>query len=134
MVSLTLCGLLASVHPFFAVTCLSLRLLYPPLFDSASAEEKDLIDLRRLGRMTWAYLLCAAAIPLLAVMALVAVGSRNSLVLGVLSGAGLAGLGLAFWLTRVIHTDLDALAYAVNSSRRRGLESSSELLVGLPNA
>src|SRR5262249_56412510 len=79
MASLALCGLVAVSYPFFGVTFLSVRAVYPALFRLAAADTKDLKPLGRLDRRTRAYLLLAAAVPMLALTALVVIGSRNRL-------------------------------------------------------
>ena len=54
---------------------------------------QDQADLARLGWQTWGYLLVAASVPLLAILLLVLIHSESRFALGVLSTAGLAGLG-----------------------------------------
>jgi serine/threonine protein kinase len=111
--SLTLCGLIAAVYPFFGITFLCVRAIYPALVRRTTADSEDLTTLWRLSRQTGIYLLLAAAVPMLAVTALAVIGSQNRLALGVLSAGGLVGFGLAFWVTRIIQADLQALAYAL---------------------
>jgi hypothetical protein len=111
--SLTVCGLIAAVYPFFGVTFLAVRALYPRLIRSTATGPEDVHGLYRLSRGAVWYLLLAAVIPMLAVMALVLIGSENRFALGALSAAGLAGFGLVFWLHRTIQADLQALVYAV---------------------
>lgn len=127
MASLALCGLVAVSYPFFAVAFLSVRALYPALLRSGSLTAADGADLIRLGRHTGPYLLVAASVPLLAVMLLVLIRSESRFALGVLSTAGLAGLGVAVWLARTLQADLAALARTVDfgagaSGRARLLE------------
>ncbi len=113
MVSLVLNGLIAAAYPFFGVTFVAVRVLVPALLDPAAAPARDLASLARLSRLTWLYLLLAAAVPMLAMLALAVLGSANRLALAGLSAAGLAGFGLAFGLFRAIQDDLATLATVV---------------------
>jgi hypothetical protein len=120
LASLALCGLIAAAYPFFAVTFLALSAWCPALVRPESVSARDLSLLRRLHQLTWFYLLLAAAVPLLGVAALAFIGSQNQLAMGVLSAGGLVGFGLAFWLCRVIHRDLEALVQALHPAREYG--------------
>lgn len=115
-VSLTLCGLIAVVYPFFGITWLSVRVYYPFLIQPAVTGSEDLSDLTRLTRRTWFYLLLAASVPMLAVTALIWAGSQNQFALEVLSGAGLVGFGLVFLLARKIQSDVATLTQALQPS------------------
>jgi serine/threonine protein kinase len=108
--SLVLCGLIAAAYPFFAVTFLSVRALYPHLLRSA-IEDQTHADLERLSRLTWFYLLLAASVPMVAMTALVVVGVSHSPFLVILGISGLAGFALAFVLARAIQADLAALNF-----------------------
>jgi serine/threonine protein kinase len=112
MASLALCGLIAAVYPFFGVTFLAVRVLYPALVRIPAGAD-ELAALERLGRRTWLYLLLAASVPMLAVAALVFMGSQNRLALGVLSATSVVGFGLVFLAARALQADLAALAAAV---------------------
>jgi serine/threonine protein kinase len=108
--SLVLCGLMAAAYPFFAVTFLAVRVLYPAFVRPGTTSEQDVPPLIALSRTMGVYLWLAASVPMLAVVALVLTGSSNRLALGVLSISGLAGFAVSFWLARLINEDLTALA------------------------
>jgi serine/threonine protein kinase len=110
--SLALCGLIVAVYPFFCVTVLSVRALFPAL----ARTEGDPSGFLGLNRLMGFYLLLAAAVPMLAVVLLVVIGSHNRFALGVMGAAGLAGFGLAFALYRILLNDLQALSYALRSA------------------
>lgn len=116
LASMALCGLIAAAYPFFGVTFLSLRTFYPALIQSGPVGSDDLAGLGRLSRWTWLYLLLATSVPLLAMTLLVLIQSHNQLALIVLGAAGLGGVGLAYWLARMIQRDLAALAHVVRPS------------------
>jgi hypothetical protein len=124
LASLTLCGLIAAVYPFFGITWLVVQVLYPALLRPGGEGPEELNSLGRLNRLRGVYLLLSAAVPLLAVTALVLIGSQNRFALGVLSAGGLAGCGLAFWSARTILADLQALAYAVHPSGEHSFAES----------
>jgi hypothetical protein len=109
-VSLILSGLMAAAYPFFTVTFLAVRVLYPALL-RAGPMDVDRAALDRLGRLTWFYSLVAASVPMLAMTVLALAGVRYAPLLAVLGVGGLAGFGLAFWLARAIQADLATLAF-----------------------
>jgi hypothetical protein len=112
-VSLALCGLMAAAYPSFTVTFLSVRALYPALVRPGAAPAEEIEELVGLGRLQGLYLLLAASVPMLAVLLLALLGSANQLALAGLSAGGLLGFALAFWLYRLILSDLDALVQAL---------------------
>ncbi len=111
-VSLGLCGLMASVHPFFGVTFLAVRTLLPSLLRSSGDPELP-AALERLRRRTGLYLALAAVSPMLTVAAWAAIGSENRTILGVLSAVGVFGFAVAYALSCAILGDLEALAQTV---------------------
>lgn len=121
MASLALCGLIAAVGPFFGVTFLCVRFLYPALVRATAADAEDIRGLFQLNRLMRRYVLLAAAMPMLAVITLVLIDSQSRFGLGMLSAVGLMGFALAFWHYRMIQADLQAL---VNALRPPGEASS----------
>jgi eukaryotic-like serine/threonine-protein kinase len=113
MASLALCGLIAASYPFFAVTFLAVRALYPALVRAGTMDREDVVALAGLNRLLGFYLLLAALVPLLAVLTLVLIGSENRWALVVLSAGGLMGVSLVFLLFRGIQSDIAALTQAV---------------------
>jgi serine/threonine protein kinase len=116
-VSLGLCGLMAAVYPFFAVTFLAVRVLLPPLIRGRGLSADELQGLERLKRRTGLYLLLAAAAPMLTVAAWAVLGSENRVLLGVLGAVGVVGFAAAFALSRAIQGDLEALAETADEGR-----------------
>jgi serine/threonine protein kinase len=116
LASLALCGLIAAAYPFFAITLLSVNAWYPAFVRPSTMDERDQRGLDNLRRLTWIYLLLAASVPMLAVTLLVLIGSGNRLALLILGASGLAGFALAFWLVRLIQSDIEALAAAARRS------------------
>jgi serine/threonine protein kinase len=125
LASLALCGLIAAAYPFFFVAFLSVRVLYPPLVRRGARGPEDILDLRRLSGLLGRYLLLAALVPLLAVLALVLTGLENRWALTALSAGGLVGVSVVFLLFRALQTDLDALTRAVSPKEERLSRSSS---------
>jgi eukaryotic-like serine/threonine-protein kinase len=120
MISLALCGLIAAVYPFFAVTFLAVRVFLPALIRRRPLGAEELAAIERLKRRTGLYLLMAALAPMLTVAAWAALGSENRTSLGVLSAVGLVGFGATFALSRAIVGDLEALARTVGPSKSDG--------------
>jgi hypothetical protein len=123
LASLALCGLIAAAYPFFAIAFLGVNAWYPAFVATGAAVAGEAQRLERLRRLTWIYLLVAACVPMLAVTLLVLIGSGNRLALLLLGVGGLAGFGLVFGLMRLIHGDLDALAFATRPSNDAAGES-----------
>jgi hypothetical protein len=120
--SLALCGFIAAAYPFFGVTWISVRVLYPALLRGQSGVPQDEAALSRLGRSAGLYLLVAGGVPLLGVAVLVlsaqATQAQNPAALAILSLAGLVGFSIAYLMYGVIQRDLTALRIVVT-----GLES-----------
>jgi serine/threonine protein kinase len=109
LASQTLCGLIAVSYPFFGVTFLSIRALFPAFISGAALSSEEAGRLRRLDRALNFCLVIAASVPMLAVGLLAVIQSGSYLALGVLSTVGLIGFGLAYALTTAIRADLNAL-------------------------
>lgn len=118
IVSLALGGLIAAVYPFFGVTFLWVRVLYPSLVKPGSTTMEDRNWLERLDGSTWRYLLLAGSVPMLVITLALGIGSPNeSPLLAVLGLSSVAGLVIAFWLCRMVQSDLGVLKQAVMRSR-----------------
>jgi serine/threonine protein kinase len=125
MGSMALCGLIAAIYPFFCMTFVCVRAVYPVLYGSRSASVDDASLLYWLHRMTWFYLALAAALPMLGVVLLVSIGGDHGRwTLGILSAGGLMGFGVAVWLARAIQNDLATLAHVVNPTDDSALVGS----------
>jgi hypothetical protein len=118
IVSLALGGLVAAAYPFFAVTFLSVRVVYPALVRPGSTRTDDRVRLERLDNSTWWYLLLAGSVPTVVIsVALLAKPREEMWLLPYLGLGGFAGLALAFWLCRVLQRDLAVLKQLVTRSR-----------------
>jgi hypothetical protein len=112
--SLLLCGLVAAGYPFFAVTFYTVRCVYPALARlDLSAVNDDADAIRTLIRRSRLYLVLTAAIPVLAMMAVLAVDSQARYALWVFCGSALVGIAVASWLFWQLQGDLEALLDAL---------------------
>ncbi len=110
LVSLTMCGLVSAVYPFFALTWLAVKAYYPALVKlSDPTLPNDEIVLRSVRQWCEAGLMLAAAVPLLAITLLVATGSRAQGALITAAAGGLVGFVIAFVAWRTLRDDLDTL-------------------------
>ncbi len=109
LASLTLCGLIAAAYPFFAVSLIAVRCLYPTLVQSHLLTRDDQADFRRLSQSTWFHLFFAAAVPMLAVMILAVTGLDRRLALVVLAVSGTLGFGVLTTAFRLVQSDLSVL-------------------------
>jgi eukaryotic-like serine/threonine-protein kinase len=107
--SLALCGLIASVYPYFFLTLLAVHWYLPAMIRArvlAGPARSDLQTLRSLNRL---YLVLTALVPMLSIWLVVMFRSEESWVPVVVSAAGLLGLAVMFTLERIIDRDLTAL-------------------------
>jgi serine/threonine protein kinase len=110
MGSFVVCGLMAATYPFFLVTFLCVRVIYPTLLGRSGPGPNDTAALRGLERILVRYRAMAAAIPLAAVGLLAGIGVVNEVAVTILSVTGVVGTLMAFVLEGRIRADLQALA------------------------
>jgi eukaryotic-like serine/threonine-protein kinase len=108
--SFIVCGLMAATYPYFLVTFLAVRVIYPTLLARFAPGTNDAQALRRVERELGVYRLIAGAIPIAAVGLIAGIGISNKLAVVVLSFTGVSGTVLAFVLEGRIRADLTALA------------------------
>jgi hypothetical protein len=122
LVSLTMCGLVSAVYPFFALTWMSVKVFYPSLVHlSDPTLPEDEVVLRSVKQWCEAGLMLAASVPLLAVTLLVVTGSKAQTALMIAAAGGLIGFVLAFLAYRTMRDDLETLLEVVvgeNAERR----------------
>ena len=113
--SLLLCGLLASVFPFFLITAFCTRAVYPKFLLAVSNidQERSLITVAQ--KRTYAYCCLAALVPLLTILALVLIDAETRIALLILSAASLIGIGVIIILFRVIQSDFNTLQNTLDS-------------------
>jgi len=109
LLGLVICGLIAGAYPYFLVTFLAVRVLYPALLNRGLPGTAELTALAKVDRELGRYRTLAAAIPLLAVVLLATKGLSNPVAVAILSVAGLAGILLAFVLEGKTRAALAAL-------------------------
>jgi serine/threonine protein kinase len=111
--SLTMCGAIALAYPFFLLNFYIVRSVYPELVAYGQTDPREAGQLRALSRRLSRYLAIAAAVPLLGVVAvsfLTATEIAEVIVpIRVLCIGGIAGFALAYWLSRQIESDIQAL-------------------------
>jgi serine/threonine protein kinase len=118
VVSLTLCGLIAAAYPFFAVSMMVLRCLYPTLVRWESISDDELPALRKLARTTWFHLILAASVPMLSITILALSGLDRRTVLVQLAAGGVLGFGLAVSAFRLLQQDLQVLVRVIERRPR----------------
>ncbi|MFL5330611.1 MAG: serine/threonine-protein kinase [Gemmataceae bacterium] len=109
LASLTICGLIAAVHPFFLVSLVSVRALMPTLLWHSTPTPAEGIEIQRLERALGRNLLLSAAVPLIGVAALVTIDAHDRTSMLAVTFLGLAGCVLAYVLDRGLRADLAAL-------------------------
>jgi hypothetical protein len=112
MGSFVICGLMAATYPYFLVTYLNVRVIYPALLGKGGPSPEDGPALRNVERILARYRVLAAAIPLAAVGLLVwhGVTDENKPAVAVLVVTGLVGSLMVYLLEGRIRSDLEALA------------------------
>jgi hypothetical protein len=109
LVSLTLCGLIAAVYPYFLVTYLAMHDLMPLLVMASPPDPSELSELHRIERTLVPFLITAVGVPLLGLAALIFIDSQDKTTLRILVVIGLVGCGFAFLLERRIRATIRAL-------------------------
>ena len=118
--SLTVCGAIAIAYPFFLMTFYILRSVYPELVAHGQTHPREAEQLRALSRRLSRYLAIAGlecrCSALLAVSFLTAPEIAEVIVpIRVLCIRGIAGFVLAYWLSRQIESDIQALERVIRN-------------------
>jgi serine/threonine protein kinase len=132
--SLVICGLSATVYPFFLLALFTVRRLYPAFVQRGLEGPDDAVELERLDRQLFRYLLLAALVPLIALLGLLIAlfALRKQLAMNVaepLSAFTMLGLcvggivfgSLAYWCYRELQGDIAALLRVVGDRRQPAL-------------
>jgi serine/threonine protein kinase len=114
--SLTICGAVAMVYPFYWITCLNLVLYYPMTVCQQLHDPSILVWGNRLRRLSRRYLITAAAIPLIALLLLVTAveAPRPYLVATILTTA--AGFAASIFAVQLIDDFVLDIEPAVRSA------------------
>ncbi|MFI5510148.1 serine/threonine-protein kinase [Mycobacterium sp. NPDC051804] len=116
--SITVCGAIAIAYPFFLLTFHIVRSVYPELVAYGQTNVGEAEQLNALSRRLSRYLAIAASVPLLGVVAvsfLTAPEIAAVIVpIRVLCIGGIAGFVLAYWLSRLIESDIRALERVIS--------------------
>ena len=111
-------GAIAIAYPFFLLTFLIVRSIYPELVAHGQTDAGDAEQLRALSRRLGRYLAIAASVPLLSVMAvsfLTAPEIAEIIVpIRVVCIGGIAAFIFAYWLSRLIESDIQALERVIH--------------------
>jgi serine/threonine protein kinase len=116
LLSLVVFGLLAVTYPYFTMTFLAVRVLYPALLGPDGPAAADRPALERVNRELSVFNMIATGVPLVAVIFLGLMlwlgqsGRAVQFSIVVLGAVGLAGTALAYILDARIRDDLAALA------------------------
>ncbi|MDV3132530.1 serine/threonine-protein kinase [Mycobacterium sp. 29Ha] len=124
-------GAMAIAYPFFLLTFYIVRSIYPELIAQGQTDARDAEQLRALSRRLSRYLAIAASVPLLAIMAvsfLTAPEIAEIIVpIRVVCLGGIAAFIFAYWLSRMIESDIQALERVIRQARisERGVPSQT---------
>ena len=106
-------GAIAVAYPFFLFTFYIVRSVYPELVAQGQTNPREAEQLRALSRRLSRYLALAASVPLLGIMAvsfLTASEIAEIIVpIRVVCIGGIAAFIFAYWLSRKIESDIQAL-------------------------
>lgn len=122
-------GAIAIAYPFFLLTFYIVRSVYPELVAYGQTSPRDAEQLRALSRRLSRYLAVAASVPLLSIMAvsfLTAPEIAEIIVpIRVVCIGGIAAFIFAYWLSRMIESDIQALERVIRQARisERGVPS-----------
>lgn len=107
--SLALCGLIAASYPFFGISFLSVRCVYPMLLQRDPQHSEDRRWLESLSRQTWGYLILAALMPMVSVTILALSESTDRRWLLISSIAGIVGFAMTVYFFSALQRDLTTL-------------------------
>ncbi|ORB61470.1 serine/threonine-protein kinase [Mycolicibacterium tusciae] len=114
-------GAIAIAYPFFLLTFFIVRSVYPELVAHGQTDQRDAEQLRALSRRLSRYLAIAASVPLLSIMAvsfLTASEIAEIIVpIRVVCIGGIAAFIFAYWLSRMIESDIQALERVILQAR-----------------
>lgn len=113
--SLALCGLIAASYPFFGISFLSVRCVYPMFLQR---DPHDALENRRLegiSRQAWGYLVLAALMPMVSVTILALSGSTDSRWLVISSVAGIVGFAMNVYFFSALQRDITTLRRFLDS-------------------
>lgn len=106
--SLIICGLIGIAYPFFGMSFVAVRAIYPRLIDGQLA----LIDryrLKQLLNLVPKFFVLSSLVPMVAILILVLIGSKADFALIVLSSIGVCGILGTHYIARSIQSDIKAL-------------------------
>jgi eukaryotic-like serine/threonine-protein kinase len=111
--SLTISGAIAIAYPFFLFNFCIVRCVYPELVAHGQTNPREAEQLRALNRRLSRYLAVAASVPLLGIVAVSFLTApeiaKVIVAIRVLCIGGIAGFVFAYWLSRQIESDIQAL-------------------------
>lgn len=113
--SLALCGLIAASYPFFGISFLSVRCVYPMLLQRDPQHTEDSRWLEGLSRQAWGYLVLAALMPMVSVTILALSGSTDRRWLVISSVAGIVGFAMNVYFFSALQRDLTTLRRYLDS-------------------
>ncbi|MGE2721407.1 serine/threonine-protein kinase [Mycolicibacterium celeriflavum] len=117
--SITVCGAIAIAYPFFLLTFVVVRSVYPELVAYGQTNPREAEQLNALSRRLPRYLAIAASVPLLGIVAVTLLTPAEIaeviVPIRVLCLGGIVGFVFVYWLSRQIESDLRALGRVIRS-------------------
>lgn len=117
--SIVVCGAIAISYPFFLLTFVVVRSVYPELVAHGQTTPQEAEQLTALRRRLPRYLAIAASVPLLGIVAVTLLTPAEIVEvivpIRVLCIGGIAGFVFVYWLSRQIESDLRALGRVIRS-------------------
>lgn len=114
LTSLILCGLIASVYPFFLVSYVAIRYWYPAAFVTRQVTPEDAFRIEQLTRRVWFFMLLGVVLPTFS-MLLMALTQRASdrFLLALLAGSTFIALGVVFLVFQKLQQHLETIRQAI---------------------
>ena len=107
----------AAAYPFFGVSLIAVRTIYPTLVQWDSMSKGELPALRQLARNLWFYLVLAASVPMLSVLILALLSDHERrFALVALAAGGTIGFATAISMFRLVQQDLQVLIKFIERS------------------
>lgn len=112
--SLILCGLIASVYPFFLTTFVAIRVWYPLAFRTDEIQHDDIRLIDNLTARSWFFMSLAVLLPTFSILLMVTTqveGDRE--LLAYLAGVSFFGLGVIFVIFQKLQRHLTTVRFCI---------------------
>lgn len=115
LTSLILCGLIASVYPFFLISYVAIRYWYPAAFRTNELRLDDAARIEELNNRVWFFMLLGVMLPTFSMLLMVVTQRENDrFLLAVLAGSSFIALGAVFVIFQKLQRHLETVSSTIS--------------------